>query len=188
MAMLVAAALAGTPRPASASFAIPVVNFNLSGTFEDGATLGGSLIIDITPASGLPSDQFAGTVVASFATITLTSPTSSLLSLENITTQGQITSDIYNVEVQTDDKLTTMDLYLPVTTLLGYAGGPLISDTNMAGQTTFVSGYDVSGDPPLIMGQLSPVPEPSSLLLACAGGGVLGLLSVTSRFRRRKAA
>jgi hypothetical protein len=95
------------------------------------------------------------------------------------------------VEVQTDDKLTTMDLYLPVTTLLGYSGGPLISDTYMAGQTMFVSGYDVSGDPKLKMGQLSlgAVPEPSSWLLACLGVGLLGLGSVASRgFRRRKAA
>jgi hypothetical protein len=190
MAMLVAAALAGTPSPAGTIFPIPVTKFFLSGTFEDGATLGGFLYIDITPPSGLPSDHFAGTVVTSFATITLPPPSSNVLSPENITTQGQITSDIYKVEVQTDDKLTTMDLYLPVTTLIGYNGGPLISVTQMAGQTMYVSAYDVVGDPNLKMGQLSPasVPEPSPLLLACIGCGVLGLGSVASRFRRRKAA
>jgi hypothetical protein len=190
MAMLVAAALAGTPSPAASLFPIPVTKFYLSGTFEDGATLGGFLYIDITPPSGLPSDHFAGTVVTSFATITLPPPSSNVLSPENITTQGQITSDIYKVEVQTDDKLATMDLYLPVTTLLGYAGGPLISETHMAGQTMYISGYDVSGDPHLKMGQLSlaSVPEPASLLLASLGGGVLGLGWVASRFRCRKAA
>lgn len=190
MAMLVAAALAGTPRPAAATFAIPVTKFYLSGTFEDGATLGGFLYIDIVPPSGLPSDPFAGTVVTSFATITLPPPSLNVLSPENITTQSQITSDSYKVEVQTDDTLTTMDLYLPVTTLLGYTGGPLISDTYMAGQNMYVSGYDVSGDPHLKMGQLSlaAVPEPSSLLLACLGGGMLGLGWVASRFRRSKAA
>jgi hypothetical protein len=189
LAMLVAMALADTPSRAGSTFPIPVTKFDLSGTFEDGATLGGFLYIDITPPSGLPSDLFAGTAVTSFATITLPPPSSNVLSPENITTQSQITPDIYMVEVQTDDKLTTMDLYLPVTTLLGYTGGPLISDTYMAGQTMYVSGYDVS-DPHLKMGQLSlaSVPEPASLLLVCLSGGVLGLWSVASRFRRRKAA
>jgi hypothetical protein len=190
LAVLVAVALAGTPSRAGTIFPIPTTTFDLSGTFDDGATLGGFLYIDITPPSGLPSDQFAGTVVTSFATITLSPPSSNVLSPWNITTQSQITPDIYMVEVQTDDKFTTMDLYLPVTTLIGYTGGPLISDTYMASQTIYVSAYTSVGDPNLKMGQLSlaSVPEPSSLLLACLGGGVLGLGSAASWFRHRKAA
>ncbi len=192
MAMLAAAALVGTPRPAAATFAIPVMKFNLSGTFEDGATLGGSLFIDITPAREQVDPYFAGKVTATFATITLPSLSSNVIAFDDITTQGQIAPDVYQVEMQTEDKSTTMDVYLPVTTLIGYTGGSLISDTQTAGQTTYVSGYEVSVpiDPHLKMGELSPaaVPEPTSLALACLGGGVLGLGWVASRFRRRKAA
>jgi hypothetical protein len=38
-----------------------------------------------------------------------------------------------------------------------------------------------------VLGTTTSVPEPSSSLLTCLGGGVLGLASVTARFRRRKA-
>jgi hypothetical protein len=194
MAMLVAALLAGMPRPAAAILGIPGENFFLTGTFADGSTLGGFVYIDNQAPTGDPNlDKYSGTVVAGDVTVTLPSPQSSTLEFFNFGFQGLVSTNVYEVDISTSEVSSpsySMTLYLPVSTLVGYNGGPIISDTYTAGQTTFVSGYDVSGDPHLTMGQLSPtsVPEPSSLLLACLGGGVLGLGWVASRFRRRKAA
>jgi hypothetical protein len=161
------------------------ITFDVSATLSPTGTLDGSIIIDVTNGTVVSADITNPIDPTNpFTVIQFFGPSSSLYSI----TLSQSFPSLPNVR--------TLYLFLPVTTLTGYLGGPLCSLTFDCGPPLppFTSGIDLlSYHPlfdifiPILTGDLVPSPGPTigtglpGLMLA--GGGLL----VWWRARRKAA-
>lgn len=164
------------------------MTFNASGTFADGSTLSGTVIIDTSTGNGvlggsLTIDNIGG---VSGDDVTLTG---------DIYNEGPLggTNTWYAYEFDNGDSAGDyyLDLYIPAgaTTLNGYTGGKLCSTTtscNFDGPVYTFFGKDFIGSASyvdLTSGSLSTgsgAPEPSSIAL------ILGSVAALAAVRRRK--
>ena len=155
----------------SASFAQTV--FTASGTFANGATLGGT--VTINPATG----------EVTAINLTVSAPISATLTVAEGTGFGAAYVDF---GVGTVSGTTDMTVALPGTTLVGFSGGPLCSTSAPCGGIS--SGVRVSGVlTQLTSGSLTSgssaaaTPAPPSLWLALSG--CLAAFVYALRRRRR---
>jgi hypothetical protein len=163
--------MAGPPQQARADLNL---TFNAEGTFDDGATLGGTVTIDTT----------IGTVVA--ANLTVSAPDS----LDLTFVQGQrsnlpVTGD-YQFDVgPSASEIPAFDVSLPVATLVDYPGGPIGSDSQPANNFASVLFLTSLTDLTVLQeGSLSlTTPEPSTFWMAVCG--ISGGLAF-ARFRSRR--
>ena len=153
----VLALLAGAAARARADLTL---TFNAAGTFEDGATLGGTLTIDTT----------SGMVTA--ANLTVGAPQSlTFIYIQNTVITSAATTEIDLGSPGYDPAQITLYMYLPTTTLTGYLGGPLDPGTGISVFHTYGLHSYYSYDELVGGGSLNvAVPEPSTLLVACVGG------------------
>ena len=158
--------------------------FNVSGTFEGGDTLGGTITIDTTGSLGILSEDLTvdpavitytfnglneGSGVQSFSN-------SGTFFYDNAVFFGNLISEL------------NLDIYLGGTNGFAvYTGGDLCSDDRFCGGAE--TGFSINvttqlpGDPPLVSGTLSSAtPEPSTALLAIGGGAAV--LALRRRKRR----
>lgn len=166
-----------------------VIDFTASGTFSDGATLGGFLDIDVT--SGLVD---SGDLTVSGGN--LGGSTETFVSFDDNETGSYAANTTWNdVGFISEDEnyFLTLDLDLTgqtsTTSLVGYAGGALCTtadNCNNGSGTDYISSYseNLSQDPDLVSGTLSnssATPEPSSLLLMAAPALWFGIRRVRRR-------
>ena len=132
------------------------ITFNLSGVLSNGSILTGTIAID--PVVGL-----ATAINATFG-----APTS--LNFNTVEAQAQTAPTQYQIQAGLATSLPDFNITLPVSNLIGYAGGALCSVGTFTGcvsaSTVFFSPTNVlilaSG---AITSQQTPVPEPTSLSL-----------------------
>lgn len=130
-----------------------ITTFNATGTFADGATLSGTVTIDST------------TGVMTAADLGISAPDN--LTLTNLYFQeaNYPLSGIYEGAVNAGPTYPVLIFGMPVSTLDGYDGGDLLSTSQTtSGYTSalYLSSTDIN---PLSQGTLSPVPEPSSIVV-----------------------
>jgi CSLREA domain-containing protein len=156
------------------AYANTITTFDATGTFQDGATLAGTLTIDTTN----------GDVLASSLAIP---PDSSALDV--IQGVGS-TGDAFDILLGTaSGQYPNLNLVLPVGTLVGYAGGLLASNANpvttqgAVAISNFVSTtHNITF---LDSGQLTPAAAtPEITTLAMIGGGLITLGLAALRRRR----
>lgn len=156
---------------ATAAFANPITTFNLTSTFS--SAIGAAY----------------GTITIDTATGTVESINLSFAGEPASATELGSTSDLVgsgpNALVEFGETWGTLgfysvDILLPVNTLVGYAGGPICS-TAYPCYGGDVSGfaYGISGDEPYTGGTLSATPEPASWMLVATGA--VGLLTILHR-------
>lgn len=170
----VAAAILSLVILRSDAFAAPIV-FDVTGQFNNGSKLGGTMTIDtalgVVTASGLNVSGFAFTVV------------------NGQTAFGGNTFLQFGLGSSWPESEYGLVLWLPVTTLIDYAGGNLCSVATTTGCANSSVQIFPSDSPSrfvfLTSGSATPaaapsVPEPATLTLF--GSGLLGL---AARWRRR---
>lgn len=176
-----------------------IIDFTAAGMFDDGATLSGTLDIDITSGSVTYGDlSIAGGDIGSTPETFAGSPSPAGSFANNTTWAG------VQFESGDSDYQLTLDIDLSqqsnTSSLQGYSGGNLCF-ANLPDETTgnctnaqggyFVSSYsyngppigqlgELPGDPNLVSGTLA-TPEPSSFLLMAVPGLWFGI----RRIRRR---
>jgi hypothetical protein len=136
-----------------------ITTFIAEGTFLDGATLGGTVTIDTT----------IGSVTA--VNLTIGAPDSLDLTAIVLQQANFPVSGIYFLEVNTGGPTYPgLSLGMPVSTLDGYSGGSLISDSQ-PGPSGYASALYLSATNTVQLdeGSLSTVAEPSSAVLAALG-------------------
>ena len=80
----------------------------------------------------------------------------------------------------------SVDILLPVNSLVGYAGGPICSTANPCyGGALSGFAYGISGNKPYTGGTLSATPEPSSWMFIAIGA--VALVTILRRRQRRRA-
>ncbi|HEY4838488.1 MAG TPA: PEP-CTERM sorting domain-containing protein [Candidatus Acidoferrales bacterium] len=148
--------------------------FTFNGTFQGGATLSGTLTINTATGAVDGINLMVGGATFTF-----------------VQAQGQGTGTEYLLQLTTTSAFNfpILDVYFPVSTLIGYAGGDLciapdFVPTNCANPTQTGSGstaYLTEGS------DTAAVPEPSSFLLLTGGLIGLGLLGRKMHFANGKA-
>ena len=159
-AFVLGAALSISAHGATIQSSMP---FYLSGSFTDGATLGGT--VDINTIIGSINGE--DITVSTLATPFTTAPAQSA----GLNNDYQAVFD--------NGAGATLTLYFDTPSLIGYTGGPLCSEAVACGND--VSGYSILlPDPPLSSGSASssPAPEPASWMLSLAGFGIAALWRV----------
>jgi len=160
LATAVLGLMAGAAAPARADISLV---FTAAGTFTDGAVLGGTMTIDTTN----------GTVTS--AALTVSAPDSLNFDyLQNVQPNFPV-SGLYALTFSTTSNffypLLSLGIPTSASTLQGYTGGNLASDTNLVGGFTSSIQFSSSRSVDLDHGTLTvAVPEPSTLLVACVGG------------------
>jgi hypothetical protein len=141
-----------------------LMTFAASGTFAEGGALGGTVTIDTTTG--------ALTAVDLMATVTHTFRfTTNIGGVPDYAGSG-----LFVIVADDPSGGYPIGLFgLPVSSLVGYAGGPISG----ASTIFFPDGSTVG----LTNGNLAPVPEPSGIVLA--GLGIVGLVIGHARRRRR---
>ncbi|MFZ0010035.1 MAG: hypothetical protein WAK94_17505, partial [Steroidobacteraceae bacterium] len=111
---LLTAALAICTVPALAG---TDVTFDATGTFSDASTLGGSLVIDTTTGTVVSTDlTFSGAAGSDF---------------NIIASQGfDSTPDVYEIFAESSTSADELRLGTLATSLVGFGGGPLDSESN----------------------------------------------------------
>lgn len=150
--------------------------FNASGTFADGTTLGGTVTINTATGQVTSVD------------LTLSAPNAATLTL--IADVGSVPGSVV-ISAGTPSVYPQVSLWFPVSTLAGYSGGALCSNTSpcTSGAFTNLARSDVAGEDRLTSGSLTPAsqppgtPAPPSLWLALVGCATV--LAYALRARRR---
>jgi hypothetical protein len=151
--------------------------YNFNGTFDNGATLTGTMTVDAT-----------GTVIAS--TLVTSDPTAFSFSyvVSGPLGQGSDGPDYFVVFSTTATGTSTdapyLSLVFPVSSLVGYAGGDLCLPNSGCADPSFLTfnGPDgltyslVLSDPITPDGEGTSAPEPATLLLLGSGLAGIGLL------------
>jgi hypothetical protein len=155
------------------ALAAPVL-FDVTGLFEDGSTLSGTVTIDTA----------LGTVTA--ADVTLGAPIS--LELTGVLAIGVVGNSL-DVAIGSH-KYPSFQMFLPVTTLVGFTGSDMCSQVVQCSQVAnfyFGNGHrDLHDGSIALASDLSEVPEPASLVLL--GSGLLGMTARWQAARRRRLA
>lgn len=163
--------------------------FSVSGTFDGGDTLSGTITIDTTGSGGiLSADLTVDPVVVSYPFDS--APTSG--AFEQFTTLSSSTSYFYEATFSgSGTSSLTLDIDTGADTFAGYTGGNLCSDTTYcggSGNETYFNPF-TTADPPLMSGGLTDIgpspssaPEPSGVLLTITGAGAV--LALRRRKRR----
>jgi hypothetical protein len=149
--------------------------FNFTGTFQDGATLGGSLTINTATGAIDGIDMTIGASTFTFEQGTL------------VTIGGE---SFIQLTTTVNPSFPILDVFFPVSSLVGYAGGQLCISP-VSGDCSNPTQYGSNGTVAyLTQGSSSTssnVPEPSSLLLLTGGLVGLGLLSRKMYFANGRA-
>jgi hypothetical protein len=154
-----------------AAHADTINDFSVSGTFDDGATLSGTIAIDVTTGQPIESDSL---YLAVSSPINMTYPES------YITTRGivllRLLSSTYG-----EPNGTYIDIFPDATTLIGYTGGALYSES--------LPGPISSGDPGLTQIFTGPPANPSALVTTLTEGELTleNPPAVTPAFQHRPA-
>ena len=150
------------------------ITFNAAGSFADGATLSGSVVID------------TATGVVESTSLNVSSPDSLTGLLLRSGSGGQGTGDY--AFIATVDPSDFVQLEIVGATLVGYTGGSLCA-SSCAGPSGDTTSYVETAAPnvPLLSSgslTLASVPEPTSVVLV--GSAMLGLLALRRRIGIRK--
>jgi hypothetical protein len=158
--------------------------FNVSGTFEGGDTLAGTINIDTTGSSGILSEDLTVDPVVVY-TFTGANDGTGIQSFSNGSSPNFYDNAVFFGNSNSE---LVLDIFLGGTnSFVGYTGGALCSDGQFCGgaESSFALNVNTQepGDPPLSSGTLSSAtPEPSSALLAIGGGAAV--LALRRRKRR----
>jgi hypothetical protein len=147
------------------------VTFDATGTFADGSTLGGSLVIDTTGGTVVSTDlTFSGAPSSDFNIIAF---------------QGfNPTPDSYEIFAESSTSPDELRLLTISTSLVGFGGGPFASIANPSPNSYSSDWQDAAGNRTLLnSGGLTAVPLPASVWLMLSG-----LVGVGAMARMRRAA
>jgi hypothetical protein len=169
MVLVFAAVLVGPGLLAASADTI----FTVGGTFTDGSALSGSIDINTT----------ASTNWVTGGTINVGSDAYTFSGFQSVEGAGAGTEWLAYF---TDNSGNHLDIIFPTTSLAGYTGGVLCSNSNACANPTQY-GDTSAGIVYLSQGNSSTVPEPSSLLLLAGGLIGLGLLSRKMHFANGRA-
>jgi hypothetical protein len=148
-----------------------MMTFNVSGTLTDGAVLGGTITVN----------EVAGAVTA--VSITVGAPDSLTMSVIDADRPigGPLPLWLLVPGVAPVGTYPELGLILPTSTLVGYDGGPLCTNSNGRSAECYGFASDLTNGVTVVAsfesGSLTPVPEPSSMWLlesALAGLAVFG--------------
>lgn len=145
-----------------------ITTFDASGTFDNGSVMSGTVTIDVTTGAATGAD------------INIAGPSLSA-TLDYIHSSGAdyFDDNSWTLVVSTGQSIDPYIFFYIDTsaagskTLVGYAGGPLYSNTMLGsdGGSTFINNYP-NGYPGLVSGSFSPetdVPEPATYWLMVVG-------------------
>lgn len=172
-AVLVAAGAMG-PHLAHADL---IRTFDMSGSFQDGASLGGTVTIDVTTGTITGAALNLGTPIGA----SITTGTQTLAVYTGGASAVRYFSTIPNSAITLAGD--TLYLDFKTTSLVGYGGGTLYSTTDPG---TIINGTPYGSEiadhygtlqTQLVTGAVSAVPEPSGLALLAAGLFGLGLIA-----------
>jgi hypothetical protein len=160
--------MAAAVAPARADM---ILSFNAEGTFSDGATLSGTVTIDVTTGVATAVDLVVGAPDSlTFTTITFQAANSPV-------------SGDYSIIAETSNSIL-FDIYLPTATLVGYDGGPFESNSQAVNGLPSIIVYRGDVNVALEEGSLSPsaisTPAPSTLVLALIGAFTAAAAGTTS--------
>ena len=176
--------LLGLAGRSEAIFALE--QFSLSGSFADGATLGGTIFIS---EMGTLSSVFVDDFLQVFPTITGGGVGGTAV-FDMITSQGQI-PNTSTYEVVLSGSAGTLNLEIVDSgSLSGYNGGLLNSYNGIAAfpdSSAPYTLYNLNADPPLNSGTVTPVaaavPEPSTLVIVAIGGLIAVVYASSGHFQ-----
>jgi hypothetical protein len=170
-----AGAIAAMLLSAPAVFANPVTTFGLTSNSSSIGAAAGTITIDTATGAVGPIDlSFFG------------EPSSATELGSEVDFTG---TDLVEIGEQWDtpgNGFYSVNIVLPVSTLVGYDGGAICSTTNpcYGGEVSGFT-YGISPYQPYTSGDLSPTPEPASWTLVATGA--LGLFTILRRRQHRDA-
>jgi hypothetical protein len=170
-----ALAFSGLAAANATCYADTITTFDVSGTFATG-TLGGTINLDVT----------SNAVTSADVTVSGTSPAISgpFTTIENLVEYPSSDHLLY-ISLSDAPDSDVLVLFLPTSTLTGYAGGDLCSTTyscTVSAQTYLQTTGPIFEN--LTSGSLTATPLPAALPLFASG---LGALSLLGWRRKRKA-
>jgi hypothetical protein len=160
---------------------ITSTTYNVTGTFDGGDTLSGTISIS---SLGIQSEDL---MINSGGTTLYTFTGAPTVTFESPDTVHNFANAVFTGTPAANDPTLTLDIYLGIVfpSFSGYTGGPLCSDTFTSCGTGNESSFSASGDPNLNGGNLG-IPEPPTALLGFAGGALVMLRRMKRRASLRR--